>query len=131
MKKIILLIIINIICSTTFSQDIEQNLKKYWHFRDRLEQSYMIVGSPEKQGTNWPAQNRNWMGVNFSLPEKKYQHYIFLSFGLTATVYKNIYTGFDLSLQMSPMTLKYFIPAAYATGNLKIGINLKTKNHEK
>ena len=38
------------------AQSIEDNLNKYWYYRDRLEQDFMIVGSPELQGTNWPAE---------------------------------------------------------------------------
>lgn len=38
--------------------EVERNLKKYWYYRDRLEKEYMIIGMPEKQGTNWPLSGK-------------------------------------------------------------------------
>ncbi len=39
--------------------DVEKNLRRYWYYRDRLEKELMIVGSPEKAGTNWPFLGKN------------------------------------------------------------------------
>ncbi len=44
--------------------DVEKNLKRYWYYRDRLEKEYMIVGMPEKQGTNWPFSSRFVYGTH-------------------------------------------------------------------
>ncbi len=60
----------------------------------------------------------------FSQTEIKYQHFIFLSAGLNAKLNKKIYAGFDLSLQTSPMFIKYFLFGNLVECNLLIGINL-------
>jgi len=60
MKKIILIIIeIFLLSFPVKSQNTIHNLEKYWYYRDRLEQNFMIVGSPELQGTNFPASLRH------------------------------------------------------------------------
>lgn len=57
MKKILAIILASIgICASASSQTWEHNLEKYWHYRDRLESDFMIVGQPEKQGTNYPER---------------------------------------------------------------------------
>ncbi|MCF6367121.1 MAG: hypothetical protein L3J35_13100 [Bacteroidales bacterium] len=65
MKKYLILFLFNLIISFAYSQTIENNLNRYWHYRDRLEEKYMIVGMPEKQGTNWPAGRRFLYGIQW------------------------------------------------------------------
>lgn len=59
MKKYVLLTIA-IITSTSFmySQNLEQNLKKYWYYRERLKSDFMVVDNNNAQGTNLPASSR-------------------------------------------------------------------------
>lgn len=60
MKKTILLITLAAItCSLGLSQSLEQNLKKYWYYRDRLKSDFMVVDNNNGQGTNIPASLRN------------------------------------------------------------------------
>ncbi len=41
-----------------FSQTPELNRQKYWHYRDRLRNEFMVVSSGNEQGTNIPAVKR-------------------------------------------------------------------------
>ncbi|MBT3208834.1 MAG: T9SS type A sorting domain-containing protein [Bacteroidetes bacterium] len=59
MKKTIILTILGIVSiSIGVSQNLEQNLKKYWYYRDRLKTHFMVVDNNNAQGTNIPAGRR-------------------------------------------------------------------------
>jgi len=62
MKRIIILYGICLFIFPLKSQNTLHNLEKYWYYRYRLEKNFMIVGSPELQGTNFPASLRHNLG---------------------------------------------------------------------
>jgi hypothetical protein len=64
MKFTLIPFLLFLYASVSFSQTLEDNLNRYWYYRDRLEQHYMIVGSPQMPGTNWPAERIFFAGRN-------------------------------------------------------------------
>jgi hypothetical protein len=65
MKKYIILSAIALIaCLTSKSQTLEQNLKKYWYFRERLKNDFMVVDNNNAQVTNIPASSRSKFNLN-------------------------------------------------------------------
>jgi hypothetical protein len=57
-----LLLFLVSICDSLCAQDDLANLQKYWHYRHRLVNYFMIVG--EGPGMSLPADIRNWNGSN-------------------------------------------------------------------
>ncbi len=65
MKKIqIFLIIFFTNSSFVFSQGTEHNLEKYWYYRQRLKNQFMVVSANNEQGTNIPAIDRKGVWNN-------------------------------------------------------------------
>ncbi len=60
MKKYLAAIMIAFlfIPSEAICQTLEQNLQKYWYYRDRLKTQFMVVDNNNAQGTNIPATRR-------------------------------------------------------------------------
>ncbi len=95
MKKILISLIIILAYNYCFSQGTVQNLEKYWYYKQRLQENFMVVSSTNESGTNHPAITRgyhpNWFnhiaydehGVQISWPVVSWgdnnaglQHYI-------------------------------------------------------
>jgi hypothetical protein len=57
-NAIVFLILVIINLTSGISQNLEQNLKKYWYYRDRLKNDFMVVDNNNGQGTNLPAARR-------------------------------------------------------------------------
>lgn len=57
-KNLILFALSSVTISLGLSQNLEQNLKKYWYYRDRLKNDFMVVDNSNGQGTNVPAGRR-------------------------------------------------------------------------
>ena len=56
MRKIAFLILMMVGAWSAQSQTPEKNLEKYWHYRDRLRQSFIVVSQDvEEEGVNIPA----------------------------------------------------------------------------
>ena len=59
MKKIIILYGICLFIFSLKSKNTFHNLEKYWYYRNRLDQNFMISDSPKPQGTNFPTSFRH------------------------------------------------------------------------
>lgn len=64
-KAIVLISIFYTNIFLLISQDINSNLIKYWKLRDNFERGFIVIGSPEKQGTNLPATKRHFNKDNW------------------------------------------------------------------
>ncbi len=76
MKRALLLILITCGCFyASIGQDQTTNLKKYWDYRDRLREKFVVVSeNVEQEGVNIPAASINhtekvvsWSDGNFSM----------------------------------------------------------------
>jgi len=63
-KSIYLSIMFLLSINGLYSQTIEQNLNKYWYYRKRLKEQFMVVSNGNEQGTNIPAGHRHYQGRN-------------------------------------------------------------------
>ena len=55
LRAILLLLMAAMYCLPAQAQDLDQNLDKYWSYRDRLVEQFMVVGSD--QGMSMPAEH--------------------------------------------------------------------------
>ncbi len=58
MKKHLLIITFIIFYTNSEAQNIQHNLEKYWHYRQRLKDEFIVVSSNNSKGTNLPAMTR-------------------------------------------------------------------------
>jgi len=60
MNKTIYLIMFISISVTALSQNTVQNLNKYWYYKQRLHENFMVVSPNNETGTNHPAIIRGY-----------------------------------------------------------------------
>ena len=53
-KKVLIVILILLNSNFIFGQGIEHNLEKYWYYRQRLEDKFIVISNGNEQGTNLP-----------------------------------------------------------------------------
>ncbi len=53
-NKILTFVILFFITIPIFAQNIEHNLEKYWYYRERFRNEFIIVADPDLPGTNLP-----------------------------------------------------------------------------
>ena len=58
LNKLLLMIVLILIAELVQAQSPTVNLKKYWYYRNRLKEEFMVVSSGNEMGTNIPASRR-------------------------------------------------------------------------
>lgn len=61
MKYLIITIFVFKILIQAFNsnaQNLEENLKKYWYYRERFKREFIVIDPFNRQGTNIPATRR-------------------------------------------------------------------------
>ncbi len=56
MNKFIFIIAFILNTLNLYSQNIEQNLKKYWYYRSRLKEKFVYINSGNEKGSNIPVE---------------------------------------------------------------------------
>lgn len=79
MRKFILAIITVFSALSAFSQSPQRNLEKYWHYRDRLRERFVVVSQDvEEEGVNIPAGDIFGDTVSWSDGNSIMSHYLSL-----------------------------------------------------
>ena len=79
MRRFILAIITVFSALSAFSQSPQRNLEKYWHYRDRLREKFVVVSQDvEEEGVNIPAGDIFGDTVSWSDGNSIMSHYLSL-----------------------------------------------------
>ena len=79
MNRLLLLLLVVINCNSVFCQSPQQNLEKYWHYRDRLRDRFVVVSQDvEEEGVNIPAGDIFGDTVSWSDGNSIMSHYLAL-----------------------------------------------------
>ena len=79
MRKFILAIITVFSALSAFSQSPQRNLEKYWHYRDRLRERFVVVSQDvEEEGVNIPAGDIFGDTISWSDGNSIMSHYLAL-----------------------------------------------------
>ena len=79
MRKFILAIITVFSALSAFSQSPQRNLEKYWHYRDRLRDRFVVVSQDvEEEGVNIPAGDIYGDTISWSDGNSIMSHYLAL-----------------------------------------------------
>jgi len=83
MKKIFFLSLFLIVFSSVFCQSLQRNLEKYWHYRERLREKFIVISqNVEEEGVNIPAGDiyyaENKKHVSWSDGNSIMSHYLSL-----------------------------------------------------
>ncbi len=107
MKQLILLIITLFIISTNVinAQSPQQNLEKYWHYRERLREKFIVISqNVEEEGVNIPAGDiyyaENKKHVSWSDGNSIMSHYLSL---LSTELYLLKNNGQDYSVTLKEL----------------------------
>ena len=77
MRKLALLVLMIVGAWSAQSQTPEKNLEKYWHYRDRLRQSFIVISQDvEEEGVNIPAGEIYGDTVSWSDGNSIMSHYL-------------------------------------------------------
>ena len=101
MRKFILAIITVFSALSAFSQSPQRNLEKYWHYRDRLRDRFVVVSQDvEEEGVNIPAGDIYGDTISWSDGNSIMSHYLAL---LSTELYLLKTNGHDYSATLAEL----------------------------
>lgn len=136
MKKIIMATLLAISVSYAYSQTQQQNLEKYWRYRDRLRERFIVVSqNVEEEGVNIPCGYLFTDKAKFSDGNYNMSHYLSL---LSTELYMLKKNGQDYSETLKELyyamlameRLDLYSEAHWNKYKGKITINAKDKSPE-
>lgn len=72
-----LIYIFLVFCQLNYAQTINENLKKYWYYRERLRNNFILISSNyTEEGTNIPADRINGNQIDWDDGNSSLYHYI-------------------------------------------------------